>query len=137
LGISECEFGRAALRAFNQVAFNFVSSVCLSAFKAVLSNSRAPRRFAVSTLNLAATLYLAFSACVERLASHGSTAPTLRARWPSTLLGSRKAPVACLGLGRYSVLMLLHVVSQLLLLPNPSIERTSPGKPGAASHLKR
>jgi len=22
-------------------------------------------------------------------------------------------------------------------MPNPSIERTSPGKPGAASHLKR
>jgi len=25
----------------------------------------------------------------------------------------------------------------LSALPNPSIERTSPGKPGAASHLKR
>lgn len=36
-----------------------------------------------------------------------------------------------------SVLAELQAVSEESVQPNPSIERTSPGKPGAASHVKR
>jgi hypothetical protein len=67
--------------------------------------------------------------------------------WPCFVLGVRGAVVArlvlgapvvaCLGLARYSVLIQLLSGSAPWLLPNPSINRTCPGKPGHASYLKR
>jgi hypothetical protein len=38
---------------------------------------------------------------------------------------------------KYESPSLRSKVGSFALMPNPSIERTSPGKPGAASHLKR
>ena len=51
--------------------------------------------------------------------------------------GSREASVACALRGRYSAFRLAVVHAFAWPLPNPSIERTCPGKPGHASHLKR
>ena len=52
-------------------------------------------------------------------------------------VGSREASVACGLRGRYSAVRPAVVHAFAWPLPNPSIERTFPGKPGHASHLKR
>ena len=53
------------------------------------------------------------------------------------LVSSREAFVACELHGRYSAFRPAVVHACAWPLPNPSIERTCPGKPGQASHLKR
>jgi len=56
---------------------------------------------------------------------------------PQGLLSSHLAFVACEVGGGYSVPIHSRPQAVLHLPPNPSIERTCPGKPGHASHLKR
>jgi hypothetical protein len=50
---------------------------------------------------------------------------------------AQHVPVACVCLQAASPNAQCGLAVVLRPLPNPSIERTSPGKPGAASHLKR
>ena len=52
-------------------------------------------------------------------------------------VSSREASVACELHGRYSAFRPAVKHACAWPLPNPSIERTCPGKPGQASHLKR
>jgi len=53
------------------------------------------------------------------------------------LVSSREASVACEVRGRYSAFRPAVVRAFAWPLPNPSINRTSPSKPGAACYLKR
>jgi hypothetical protein len=50
---------------------------------------------------------------------------------------AQHVPVACVCLQAAPPNAQCGLAVVLRPLPNPSIERTSPGKPGAASHLKR
>jgi hypothetical protein len=83
----------------------------------------------------------------EGLASQRPSVPAFNARWPRKEVGIRgavaarrasgQAIVACQVLGRYSLPVQALFPFHPRLLPNPSIERTCPGKPGQASHVKR
>ena len=51
--------------------------------------------------------------------------------------GSRKASLACERRGRYSAFWPAAVCAYAWPLPNPSINRTCPSKPGHAGYIKR
>jgi hypothetical protein len=84
---------------------------------------------------------------LEGLASRWPSLPSFSARWPRKEVGIRKAvvarrtsgeaTVACQVLGRYSLPVQAPFAFFRWLLPNPSINRTCPGKPGHAVYLKR
>ena len=71
-------------------------------------------------------------------AGQGSAAPTLKASAPSKNL-SKEATLAafCVPAVRRGIESALTPNPAAASAPNPSIERTPPGKPGAASHVKR
>ena len=100
--------------------------------------------FAVVAASHLVSSLLALRAAVLRLA----VSPLVLSFSPARLLRSPPAPrrpkselslgrlcrVVCYRLGWHTS---ATVVPCLRVLPNPSIERTCPGKPGQASHLKR
>jgi hypothetical protein len=65
-----------------------------------------------------------------------SAKPNTRGRAGTSCFAARAGGFGLLASGATQRTMRAGRVPQSAL-PNPSIERTSPGKPGAASHLKR
>ncbi len=96
-----------------------------------------PARFKNPMVGKALVARSEVSACSEKTqALRRSAKPNTRSRAGTSCCAARAGGVRLLAGGVTQRTMRAGSVPQSAL-PNPSIERTSPGKPGAASHLKR